>query len=59
MALGAELLPAIRQAAAAHALRQPFQQAPIELCKLGVDAVALGAAILPIERLLAAGGVRG
>jgi predicted NBD/HSP70 family sugar kinase len=59
VALGAELLPAIRQAAAAHALRQPFQQASIELCKLGVDAVALGAATLPIARLLAAGGVRG
>jgi predicted NBD/HSP70 family sugar kinase len=59
VALGAELLPAIRQAAAAHSLRQPFQQASIELCKLGVDAVALGAATLPIARLLSAGGVRG
>jgi predicted NBD/HSP70 family sugar kinase len=59
VALGAELLPAIRRAAAAHALRQPFQQASIELCKLGVDAVALGAATLPIARLLAAGGMRG
>ena len=59
VALGAALLPAIRQAAAAHALRQPFQQASIELCKLGMDAVALGAATLPIARLLAAGGVRG
>lgn len=59
VALGADLLPAIRQAAAAHALRQPFQQAAIEPCKLGVDAVALGAATLPIARLLAAGGVRG
>jgi predicted NBD/HSP70 family sugar kinase len=58
VAIGAELLPAIRQGAAAHALRQPFQQASIELCKLGVDAVALGAATLPIARLLAAGGVR-
>ena len=57
VALGAKL-PAIRQAAAAHALRQPFQQASIELCELGVDAVALGAATLPIARLLAAGGVR-
>jgi len=55
VALGAKLLPAIRQAAAAHALSQPFQQASIELCELGVDAVALGAATLPIARLLAAG----
>lgn len=58
IALGAHLLPAIRRAAAAHALRQPFAQASIELCRLGVDAVALGAATLPIARLLTAGGVR-
>jgi predicted NBD/HSP70 family sugar kinase len=58
IALGADLLPAIRRAAAAHALRQPYQQASIELCRLGVDAVALGAATLPIARLLAAGGSR-
>jgi len=45
-------------AAAAHALRQPFQQASIELCELGGDAVALGAATLPIARLLAAGDIR-
>jgi predicted NBD/HSP70 family sugar kinase len=55
VALGAHLLPAIREAAAAHALRQPFAQASIELCTLGVDAVALGAATLPIARLLIAG----
>lgn len=58
VALGAHLLPAIREAAAAQALRQPYQQATIELCRLGVDAVALGAATLPIARLLAAGGIR-
>lgn len=58
VALGARLLPAIRQAAAAQALRQPYLQASIELCRLGVDAVALGAATLPIARLLAAGGLR-
>jgi len=56
IALGAHLLPAIREAAAAHALRQPYAQASIELCRLGVDAVALGAATLPIARLLSAGG---
>jgi predicted NBD/HSP70 family sugar kinase len=56
IALGTHLLPAIRRAAAAHALRQPYEQASIELCRLGVDAVALGAATLPIARLLAAGG---
>jgi predicted NBD/HSP70 family sugar kinase len=56
IALGTHLLPAVREAAAAHALRQPYAQASIELCQLGVDAVALGAATLPIARLLAAGG---
>jgi predicted NBD/HSP70 family sugar kinase len=58
IALGTQLLPAIRSAAAAQALRQPYQQASIELGQLGVDAVALGAATLPIARLLAAGGTR-
>lgn len=57
LALGARLLPEIRAAARAHALRKPFEQATIELGQLGVDAVALGAATLPVARLLAAGGV--
>jgi len=58
LALGARLLPAIRAAAAAQALHKPFEQASIELGQLGVDAVALGAATLPVAQLLAAGGVR-
>ncbi|OWV11514.1 MULTISPECIES: ROK family transcriptional regulator [Micromonospora] len=57
MALGG-LLPAIREAAGRQALRQPYEQASIELCRLGVDAVALGAATLPVARLLATGGLR-
>ncbi|MFD6563839.1 ROK family protein [Micromonospora profundi] len=57
MALG-DLLPAVREAAGRQALRQPYEQASIELCRLGVDAVALGAATLPIARFLTAGGVR-
>ncbi|MGC4769907.1 ROK family protein [Micromonospora sp. DT44] len=57
MALG-DLLPAVRAAAGRQALRQPYEQASIELCRLGVDAVALGAATLPIARFLTAGGVR-
>ncbi|MEU4553850.1 ROK family transcriptional regulator [Micromonospora violae] len=57
MALG-DLLPAVREAAGRQALRQPYGQASIELCRLGVDAVALGAATLPIARFLTAGGVR-
>ncbi|GAA4168049.1 ROK family transcriptional regulator [Phytohabitans flavus] len=58
LALGARLLPAIREAAAAQALRKPFEQTRIELGQLGVDAVALGAATLPVAQLLSAGGVR-
>ncbi|MFF5180053.1 ROK family protein [Micromonospora sp. NPDC000316] len=57
MALG-DLLPAVREAAGRQALRQPYRQASIELCRLGVDAVALGAATLPIARFLSEGGVR-
>jgi len=52
------LLPRVRESASRHALRQPFGQARIELGRLGVDAVALGAATLPIARLLTDGGVR-
>ncbi|WP_460916684.1 ROK family protein [Plantactinospora veratri] len=58
VALGATLLPAIREAAAGQALHQPYEQATIELGQLGIDAVALGAATLPVARLLAAGGLR-
>ncbi|MGW0505763.1 ROK family transcriptional regulator [Micromonospora sp. NPDC003241] len=54
----AELLPAVRAAAGRQALRLPYAQVSIELGELGVDAVALGAATLPIARLLATGGVR-
>ncbi len=52
LVLGAELMDEIRAAAKAHALREAFAQTSIELCMLGDDAVALGAATLPIERLL-------
>nr|BFE66176.1 ROK family transcriptional regulator [Dactylosporangium thailandense] len=52
-----DVLPRIRASAGRHALRQPFAQARIELGRLGLDAVALGAATLPIARLLTGGGV--
>jgi predicted NBD/HSP70 family sugar kinase len=58
LALGGRLLDQIRAAAAEHALRTPFEQASIELCRLGPDAVALGAATLPLARLIANGGRR-
>jgi predicted NBD/HSP70 family sugar kinase len=50
--LGERLLPAIREAAREHSLHYPFGQTSIELGRLGPDAVALGAATLPVEALL-------
>lgn len=55
-ALGAAMLPQIRVAAAERALRHPFGQTSIELGQLGPDAVAVGAATLPVADLLARGG---
>jgi predicted NBD/HSP70 family sugar kinase len=55
--LGERYLPELREAVGRHALRQPFAQVSIELCELGRDAVAMGAATLPILRLLRDGGV--
>jgi predicted NBD/HSP70 family sugar kinase len=57
LALGERFLPDIRAAAARNALRQPYSQTRIDLCQLGPDAVAMGAATLPIARLLADGGL--
>jgi predicted NBD/HSP70 family sugar kinase len=50
--LGERRLPDIREAARHHALRRPFSAASVELGRLGPEAVALGAATLPIERFL-------
>jgi predicted NBD/HSP70 family sugar kinase len=55
IAIGAVLLPEIRATAAQYALRHPYQQASIEMCVLGPDAVAFGAATLPVAALLAQG----
>lgn len=55
--LGEKLLPRIREVASEHALRLPFGQVEIVPAELGRDAVALGAATLPISRLLAAGAI--
>jgi len=55
VALGTRLLPEIRTATAAHALRHAYEQTSIELCRLGPDAVAVGAATLPVEALLTHG----
>jgi predicted NBD/HSP70 family sugar kinase len=56
LALGARYLSQIRAAAKAHALAHPYGQVTIELCHLGPDAVAFGAATLPIAALLEHGG---
>jgi predicted NBD/HSP70 family sugar kinase/biotin operon repressor len=50
--LGERLLPDIREAARQHSLTHRFAQTSIELGQLGPDAVALGAATLPLERFL-------
>lgn len=56
LALGAGHLDRIRAATAEHALHQPFGQTSIVLCELGTDAVAMGAATLPLAGLLRDGG---
>jgi len=56
--LGPRLLPAVREVAAAYALRQPWAQASIELGRLGADAVTVGAATLPLAHFLDTGGER-
>jgi predicted NBD/HSP70 family sugar kinase len=54
-ALGRAMLPLIRSEAASRALRHPYGQTEICLGQLGLDAVALGAATLPVADLLARG----
>lgn len=54
--LGPLLMPAIRAAAQRHSLPYLFDQTRIGVGELGPGAVALGAATLPVARLLAAGG---
>jgi predicted NBD/HSP70 family sugar kinase len=54
--LGERYLPQLREAVGKHALHRPYAQVTIELCELGRDAVALGAATLPVLRLLREGG---
>jgi predicted NBD/HSP70 family sugar kinase len=50
--LGGRLLPAIRESARRSSLRHPFAAVSIELSQLGPEAVAFGAATLPMEDLL-------
>ncbi|WP_034090569.1 ROK family transcriptional regulator [Streptacidiphilus albus] len=50
------LMPRIREAAREHSLHYPFSRTTIELGRLGPDAVARGAATLPVVRFLNSGG---
>jgi len=54
--IGPAILPELRRQVQQLALAPPFEAASIELCHLGHDAVALGAATLPLEHFLATGG---
>jgi predicted NBD/HSP70 family sugar kinase len=54
--LGDVLLPQIRAAAGRNALRLPFSHLEIVRAELGPDAVALGAATLPVAQFLSLGG---
>lgn len=51
------LLPALQQVAARHALRMPYGDVAIVPAELGRDAVALGAATLPVRQFLSSGAV--
>ncbi|UCM91301.1 ROK family transcriptional regulator [Streptomyces marincola] len=59
LSLGPRLLPAVREAAGAYALRHPAGRASIRLGRLGTEAVTVGAATLPLAAFLDAGGRAG
>lgn len=52
--LGERLLPRVREIAGEYALRHAFATADLRLCLLGPDAVARGAATLPVAGFLSA-----
>ncbi|OKI01027.1 sugar kinase [Streptomyces sp. CB02923] len=56
--LAPRLLPSVRAASAAYALRHPYERTVIEPGRLGPEAVTIGAAALPLGRFLAFGGHR-
>jgi predicted NBD/HSP70 family sugar kinase len=53
LTLGPALLDRVRDHTRAHALRRPFEQVEIVMGELGPDAVALGAATLVVDGILA------
>ncbi|MFG2729004.1 ROK family protein [Streptomyces canus] len=56
--LGARFLPAVRRHAASYALHFPAERVSVDLGRLGLDAVTVGAAILPLAEFFARGGRR-
>lgn len=56
LALGEHLLAAVRRHLVNHSLAHARDGLDIRLSRFGPDAVALGAALLPVERFLADGG---
>ena len=56
MRVGPMILPELRRMTEQLALQSSFRTATIDLCHLGQDAVALGAASLPFENYLTTGG---
>ncbi|WIY05426.1 ROK family transcriptional regulator [Amycolatopsis mongoliensis] len=57
--MGPAILPAVRDAVSRHALDYLAERTEVVLGRLGPEAVALGAATLPIAQLLATGGRTG
>jgi predicted NBD/HSP70 family sugar kinase len=55
LALGPVMLDQVRAQTKAYALQPPFEQVEIVLGELGPDAVALGAATLVVDQILAGG----
>lgn len=54
--MGPAILPMVRDAVRRHALAYMYESTVVQLGELGQEAVALGAATLPIVELLASGG---
>jgi predicted NBD/HSP70 family sugar kinase len=58
LVVGDRLLPRVREIAREYALRHAFAAVDLRLCRLGPDAVARGAATLPVAGFLAQRGAR-
>jgi predicted NBD/HSP70 family sugar kinase len=56
LVIGPVILPTVLEAAEQHTLSYLFGRTRIEVGQLGQEAVAMGAATLPVSRLLSAGG---